>query len=564
MGCSSCSTSTGDTSPGCKNNGTCGTSGCNKLNVYNWLADMELPQGEKPYNIVEVRFKGSRKEFFRNSEYLELKTGDMVAVEGNPGHDIGTVSIAGELVRFQLKKKGVTEDSDEIKALYRLARPADVEKFNAVKALEVETMYRARSIALSLNLRMKLSDVEYQGDGKKATFFYTAEERVDFRELIKKLAEEFKVRIEMRQIGMRQEASRLGGIGSCGRELCCSTWLTDFKVVSTSAARYQNLSLNPLKLAGQCGKLKCCLNYELDSYLDAIADIPDSNSRLETKKGYALHRKTDIFKRMMWFAYVETGAPGEFVNSDNWIALSVDRVKEVIALNKQGEKPVDLNDYVETTLYEKPLDYADVVGQDSLTRMMEKKGKKKKKKGGAENNKIAGPSGARPSGQPQDRFKNKNRTSPESGPSQPQKANTGNVNERSDRKPLPPRQGQDQRPPRPAQDSNTKERTDRKPLPPRQSQESRPRQAQEGQQPGSSSQPGPSQGNRPERRPTSPTSGSEARPPVPPQQSAAPQQPKPSTPPASSSPSSAPSSGSESSRPQRIRQAPPKTEPPKE
>ncbi|MBK7390412.1 MAG: hypothetical protein IPI23_15480 [Bacteroidetes bacterium] len=381
MGCSSCSTSTGDTSPGCKNNGTCGTSGCNKLNVYNWLADMELPQGEKPYNIVEIRFKGSRKEFFRNSEYLELKTGDMVAVEGNPGHDIGTVSIAGELVRFQLKKKGVTEDSDEIKALYRLARPADVEKFNAVKALEVETMYRARSIALSLNLRMKLSDVEYQGDGKKATFFYTAEERVDFRELIKKLAEEFKVRIEMRQIGMRQEASRLGGIGSCGRELCCSTWLTDFKVVSTSAARYQNLSLNPLKLAGQCGKLKCCLNYELDSYLDAISDIPDSNSRLETKKGYALHRKTDIFKRMMWFAYVETGAPGEFVNSDNWIALSVDRVKEVISMNKQGEKPVDLNDYVETTLYEKPLDYADVVGQDSLTRMMEKKGKKKKKKG---------------------------------------------------------------------------------------------------------------------------------------------------------------------------------------
>jgi cell fate regulator YaaT (PSP1 superfamily) len=297
MGCSSCSTSTGDTSPGCKNNGTCGTSGCNKLNVYNWLADMELPQGEKSYNIVEVRFKGSRKEFFRNSEYLELKTGDMVAVEGNPGHDIGTVSIAGELVRFQLKKKGVTEDSDEIKALYRLARPADVEKFNAVKALEVETMYRARSIALSLNLRMKLSDVEYQGDGKKATFFYTAEERVDFRELIKKLAEEFKVRIEMRQIGMRQEASRLGGIGSCGRELCCSTWLTDFKVVSTSAARYQNLSLNPLKLAGQCGKLKCCLNYELDSYIDAIADIPDSNSRLETKKGYALHRKTDIFQK---------------------------------------------------------------------------------------------------------------------------------------------------------------------------------------------------------------------------------------------------------------------------
>ena len=376
MGCSSCSTKTGDISPGCKNNGTCGTSGCNKLNVYDWLSDMELPEGQKPFNIVEVRFKGSRKEFFRNGEYLPLKTGDVVAVEGNPGHDIGTVSLAGELVRFQLKLNGLEEDSPLIKALYRLAKPADIEKWDAVKAMEVETMYRARSIALNLNLKMKLSDVEYQGDGKKATFFYTADERVDFRELIKRLADQFKVRVEMRQIGMRQEASRLGGIGSCGRELCCSTWLTDFKIVSTSAARYQNLSLNPLKLAGQCGKLKCCLNYELDSYMDAIRDIPDSNTRLETQKGYAFHRKTDIFKRMMWFAY--QSEPGEgAASADAWVALPVDRVKEIIQLNKQGQKPAELSDYTETSVYEKPLDYADVVGQDSLTRMMDKKKKKK-------------------------------------------------------------------------------------------------------------------------------------------------------------------------------------------
>jgi cell fate regulator YaaT (PSP1 superfamily) len=281
------------------------------------------------------------------------------------------------------------ENSDQFKALYRHARPVDLEKWESVKALEVNTMYRARSIALQLKLRMKLSDVEYQGDGKKATFYYTADERVDFRELIKKLADEFKIRVEMRQIGLRQEASRLGGIGSCGRELCCSTWLTDFKIVSTSAARYQNLSLNPLKLSGQCGKLKCCLNYELDSYMDALRDIPDSNSRLESQKGWAGHRKTDIFKRMMWFAY--TGEEGNAANnSDNWIALSVDRVKEIIAMNKAGEKPADLNDFSEVMPDEKPMDYADVVGQDSLTRMIDKKKKKKKKKGDKRINKPQG------------------------------------------------------------------------------------------------------------------------------------------------------------------------------
>jgi cell fate regulator YaaT (PSP1 superfamily) len=384
MGCGSCGTKTEDGTPsGCQNNGTCGTIGCNKLNVYDWLSDMILPEGHKPFDIFEVRFKGSRKEFYRNVNNIPLKTGDMVAVEGTPGHDIGEISMSGELVRFQLRKKNLTEGSPEIKTLYRLARPVDLEKYQEVKNLEFETMHKSRTIALQLNLKMKLSDVEYQGDGKKATFFYTADERVDFRELIKRLAEEFHVRIEMRQIGMRQEASRLGGIGSCGRELCCSTWLTDFKIVSTSAARYQNLSLNPLKLAGQCGKLKCCLNYELDSYMDALKDIPDSRIRLETSKGYAVHRKTDIFKRIMWYAYTGENAAGEaepaFGSADSWMPMSVDRVKEIIALNKTQVKPDDLGS-LDLSVTKPEHDYEDVVGQDSLTRMDNSKKKKKKKK----------------------------------------------------------------------------------------------------------------------------------------------------------------------------------------
>lgn len=385
MGCSSCSTATSTGTPsGCKSNGTCGTGGCNKLNVYNWLSDMYLPEGHKPFDIVEVRFKGSRKEFFRNINNLELHVGEMVAVEGNPGHDIGEVSMVGELVRFQLKKRSTAEDSHEIKQLYRVAKQPDVEKWKEVKDLEFTTMHGSRKTALALGLKMKISDVEYQGDGKKATFFYTADDRVDFRELIKRLADTFKIRVEMRQIGMRQEAARLGGIGSCGRELCCSTWLTDFKVVSTSAARYQNLSLNPIKLAGQCGKLKCCLNYELDSYIDAVRDIPESNIRLSTGKGNLLHRKTDIFKRIMWYAIQPEPREGDertFFGAEQWVPLSVDRVKEIVALNKLGQKPDDTG-AIEIE-EEDDLGYDDVVGQDSLTRMDRAKKKKKKSKGGS-------------------------------------------------------------------------------------------------------------------------------------------------------------------------------------
>lgn len=357
---------------------SCGTGGCNKLNTFNWLADIELPPGQKPFNIVEVRFKNTRKDFYKNPENLPLKEGDIVAVESHPGHDIGVVSMVGELVKLQLRKHKLKEDSPEIKSIFRIARQADIEKWKQVKSLEDETMIKSRQIAASLNLQMKISDVEYQGDGKKAIFYYTAEGRVDFRELIKKLADAFKVRVEMKQIGLRNEAGRLGGIGSCGRELCCSTWLTEFKNVTTSTARYQNLSINPAKIAGQCGKLKCCLNYELDSYLDALKDIPDAVP-LFTQKGKAVHQKTDIFKKLMWYAYAdpETNQVGP---ADSWVALPALKVKEIIELNRKNEKPADLTDFINETDDNEPDFYTDVVGQDSLTRLDKKRKKKKKKR----------------------------------------------------------------------------------------------------------------------------------------------------------------------------------------
>lgn len=375
MGCSGCSTGRGCSTAstglpgGCKNNGSCGAGGCNKLNVFDWLANMELPSGQAPFDCVEVRFKNSRKDFFRNVNNLQLNVGDVVAVESTSGHDIGVISISGELVRLQMKKRNVNPANEEIKKIYRKAKPSDIEKWQEAQGLEHATMYRARTFAVKLNLQMKISDVEYQGDRTKAIFYYTADDRVDFRELIKVLADEFKVRIEMRQIGARQEASRLGGIGSCGRELCCSTWLTDFRSVATSAARYQQLSLNPLKLAGQCGKLKCCLNYELDSYMDALKDFPEvHNIKLETERGKAFHQKTDIFRRTMFFSY--TSEP------DAFIALPVDRVKEVMEMNKNGVKPEDLSIKVIEKPIEKKHDYENVVGQDSLTRFDQTKKRK--------------------------------------------------------------------------------------------------------------------------------------------------------------------------------------------
>lgn len=395
MGCGSCS-SGGCVPAGCKSNGSCMTGGgCSKLDVYDWFSNVDMPSNYKAFNILEVRFKGSRKDFYRNTDNIYVEAGELVCVEsGTGGYDVGHVTMTGELVRMQMKKRGVSVDAPEIKKLYRKASAMDVDKWKLAKGLEYETMHRARKIIIELKLDMKLSDVDYQGDKTKATFYYTAEDRVDFRELIKKLAEEFKVRIEMRQIGMRQEASRLGGIGSCGRELCCSTWLTDFKTVSTSAARYQNLSLNTLKLAGQCGKLKCCLNYELDTYMDALKDFPDDIKEIKTRRGSAYLQKTDIFKKMMWFSYRHDEA---------WVPLHVSRVNAIIAMNKNNEYPEDLSEIVIVPkLIEKVLDYDNVVGQDSLTRMDERNRKKKNNNRKKSNNRKPNnnASGAAPSGRP--------------------------------------------------------------------------------------------------------------------------------------------------------------------
>lgn len=382
MGCSGCSTGRGcgTSSSGCSSK----SGGCNKLNVTNWLNDIELPFGQEPFDCVEVRFKNNRKEFFRNTDKLSLNVGDVVAVEAASGHDIGTVSLAGELVKKQMRKHKVDLDSKEILKVYRLANDGDVKKWMTAQKREEDTMFKARTIAIAFGLQMKISDVEYQGDNSKAIFYYTAETRVDFRELIKKLAEEFKIRIEMKQIGVRQEASRLGGIGSCGRELCCSTWLTDFRSVSTSAARYQQLSLNPEKLAGQCGKLKCCLNYELDAYTDALKDFPDTSINLKTKKGEAFYRKMDIFSNTLWYSYKDD--PVRFIE------MKLDRVNEIIAMNKKNEFPEDLAMYMEIKEEVKKPDYENVVGQDSLTRFDKPKGNnnrnknKRRKKGGKPNN----------------------------------------------------------------------------------------------------------------------------------------------------------------------------------
>lgn len=329
MSCS-CGVSVDGKTAGCNNNGGCSTGGCNKLNVFDWLSNMDIPVQEK-FDIVEVRFKNGRKDFYRNTSNLDLVTGEAVVVDVQGGHHLGYVAMQGELVRLQMKKKKVPDD-DEIRKVYRKATLSDLEKFEMVRKRENPALYRTRNIIIEQKLGMKLTDIEFQADNTKATFYYSAEERVDFRELIKVLAGEFKIRVDMRQISLRQEASRLGGIGSCGRELCCSTWLTDFKNVSTSAARYQNLSLNPSKLSGQCGRLKCCLNYELETYMDALEDIPEIKS-LKTKNGEARLQKTDIFRKLMWFS---------FDRDNNWHPISTDRVKEIIAMNKAGDVPESL------------------------------------------------------------------------------------------------------------------------------------------------------------------------------------------------------------------------------
>lgn len=378
MGCASCSTGKDGTPRGCKNNGTCGTDGCNKLTVFDWLGNMSLPADMTPFYGVEVRFKNGRKEFFDNRDQLSLAIGDVVATEASPGHDIGIVTLTGELVRVQIKRKKESMNLESYPKIYRKASQKDIGLWQSLRQKEDEVQKRSREIAMGLKLKMKISDVEFQGDGSKAIFYYTAEERIDFRQLIKEFARAFSTRIEMKQVGFRQEAARLGGIGSCGRELCCSTWLTDFRSVNTGAARYQQLSLNPQKLAGQCGKLKCCLNFELDAYMEALKVFPKMEVKLKTEKGIALCQKIDIFKGLMWYCYDK-----EFMN---WHELPVAKVNEIIEANKKGQKVESLEAYaVEQAPKEQEI-YNNVVGQDSLTRFDQPKRKKSRNKNrGAKN-----------------------------------------------------------------------------------------------------------------------------------------------------------------------------------
>ena len=371
MSCTNCSTDANGIPKGCKNNGSCGTGSCEKLTVFDWLSNMTLPTGHTKFNIAEVRFKNGRKHFFKNTKNLALAIGDLVAVETSPGHDIGTITLTGELVKIQMRKKKIAFDSDQVKQIYRKASQKDIDVWKAAREKEPEVQRKSRLIIGRLGLQMKLSDVEFQGDGNKATFYYTADDRVDFRQLIKELASTFRIRIEMKQVGLRQEAARLGGVGSCGRELCCSTWLTDFRSVTTSSARYQQLSLNPQKLAGQCGKLKCCLNYELDSYMDALKSFPKTDTWLQTEKGAAVFQKMDIFKGLIWYAYKE--------NPVQWHQLKVEQANEIIQINSSKKKVASLEAYASELVDEKEdLIFSDLVGQDSLTRF-DKKNKKRRR-----------------------------------------------------------------------------------------------------------------------------------------------------------------------------------------
>jgi len=370
MGCSNCNTGKPN---GCKSNGGCSTGGCNRMNVYDWLQNLPMPETDADCRIVEVSFnKGSRKDYFRNNTLHYFEKGDYVTLEGVSGFDVGEVSLTGELVRLQLKKKGIREESEEIKKILRPASERDIDTWRHTKSREKEALIRSRAIAKQLKLDMKISEVEFQADGRKATFFYIADGRVDFRELIKVYAAEFKVKVEMRQIGARQESAKVGGIGSCGRELCCSTWLTEFKSVNTAAARYQNLSINQTKLSGQCGRLKCCLNYELDTYLDALQHFPDNCDTLQVAKGTATLIKKDIFKNLMWYMLPD---------SSKQYPLSIERVKKIKALNQQGIIPDELEavEISSSKPKEAEPEFVDVVGQISL-RSLEKADRKRKQK----------------------------------------------------------------------------------------------------------------------------------------------------------------------------------------
>lgn len=413
MGCATCAKNKKSQSgvSGCKNNGTCGTSGCNKMNVFDWLGNMDTPPAER-FEIVEIRFRNGRKEFYRNIDKLDLTTGEAVMLDMQGGVHLGHVSLQGELVRLQMMKKKV-KDNEEIRNILRIASLKDLEKFEQTQERNLPTLFRTRQITQELKLNMKLSDVEFQADNTKATFYYSADDRVDFRDLIKLLASEFKVRVEMKQISLRQEAGRLGGIGSCGRELCCSTWLSDFKSVATSAARYQNLSLNPSKLSGQCGRLKCCLNYELETYMEELKDIPTIEAPLKTQKGQVQLVKTDIFKKLMWFAYSE---------ESNWHPIGIARVAEILEMNKQGIFPFSLVDNQSPEIKQHPSNQMNTDKEREQER--ERKRRENQNRQKRQNNAKQGQNN------------NPNNTKPNNNPKQGQANNQNNVNQAN------PKQGQ--------------------------------------------------------------------------------------------------------------------------
>ncbi len=363
MACGNCGVGADGKPAGCKSNGYCSSSGCNKLGVFDWLTGVPLPHGQQAFDGVEVRFKNTRKAFFRNTTGILLSPGDLITVDAAPGHDVGMVSLSGELVRAQMARRNVTVDTYELRKVLRKSTQEDIDRWHEARKREDELMLVAREMVRGARLDMKVTDVEMQGDGTKAIVYYTAEERIDFRGIVRDIADRFKTRVEMKQIGARQETGRIGGIGSCGRELCCSSWLTDFRSVTTSAARYQQLALNPQKLAGQCGKLKCCLNYELDMYIEAVKSYPSQNAKLKTQQGTGMHIKTDIFTGKMWYGFKKPGEP--MIMAD----FPIDVVREILAKNKEGEIPeVDLQMADEPAPETKQPDYENVTGQDELTR----------------------------------------------------------------------------------------------------------------------------------------------------------------------------------------------------
>ena len=443
MACGSCGS--GSTPGGCKSHGSCASGSCNRMNVHDWLANLPFSDPESGCRIVEVSFNnGSRKDYFRNTTTLFFEKGDMIAVEGVSGFDVGTVNMTGELVRLQLKKNNIKEESTDIKKILRLATETDLHKRKETKAREKNVMIRSRAISRQLNLDMKIAEVEIQADSRKATFFYIADDRVDFRELIKIYAGEFKVKVEMKQIGARQEAGKVGGIGSCGRELCCSTWLTDFKSVNTNAARYQNLSINQTKLSGQCGRLKCCLNYELDTYLDALQAFPDDCDMIEMAKSRAFLVKKDIFRNLMWYTMPD---------STKQYPLTIERVQKIKALNRQGIRPEDLEPV--EVLSKKPIEieptYIDVVGQISL-KSLEKTSRRRRDNERAPQQEQRPPQnrGGQPNNPQRDEQQNKSQRPQNRNSQQPAKRETrGNPQGRGNQPQRPPqnRDGQGQQRP---------------------------------------------------------------------------------------------------------------------